>query len=372
MLMGCYTPHVEPVPSNGREFVLDNDEKKLWDTADYIEIKITQQTMPFDGQVSVEMYLIGIIRRLAPGFLAAQDDRIRVHVLINDTPTAFVLPNGATYLTSGLLVALENEAQLATILGHEISHFINRHALQQHSEEESVWRGGILVSLFLSPVAADLWKRISVTGYSRELESEADRSGLIAILKAGYQPNAAVRAFEILLAASNDPKEKQYSFFASHPRLSERIASYREYLALPEFRYYKSGEELGEERYNNAVLPLLLEDAKFRIEQSKTEKIRPLIRRYRQMRPNDSQAVFLLGEASKRESKHPGDDAMMKAIAHYQEALILDSTYAECYKELGLIYRAMNQTIDSQKMFSRYLNLVPDAPDAPIIQLFME
>lgn len=387
-LTGCLAPPVDPFSVDSRELVLEEDEKELWDTAEYIERKIGEHTTSFEGQAGVERYLNEIVVRLAPVFLQGQEDRIRTNVVINNTPNAFVLPNGTTYVTSGLLVALENEAQLATILGHEISHYIHRHGLEQHRVEEDARRGGILFGIFIAGVAgaatgtnadvnlsssaADLWTQASVSGYSRDLEREADRSGLIAMLKAGFQPKEAIRGFEILLAASDDPEEEQYSFFASHPRLTERIASYQEYLTLPEIKQYVVGEELGEERFARAISPVLLEDARLQIENGDTKTALLLIQRYRHLHTEEPRAMFLLAEAFQRDSTRAGDEAMITAVTHYREVLVLDPRCADCYKELGLLYRSMNQMTAAREVFLKYLELVPDAPDASIIRSFLK
>ena len=122
----------------------------------------------------LEAYLTQVAQRLEPPAVFAAIP-FRFKVVRHRVPNAFCLPNGAIYVHTGMLAMLESEAELAGILGHEMSHAVYRHALRQlHSAENKA-----LVGKVLSPVTGGLAGPggliylASVAGYSRDLEREA-------------------------------------------------------------------------------------------------------------------------------------------------------------------------------------------------------
>lgn len=140
-------------------------------------------------------------------------------VLDSDQINAFALPGGKTYITRALLFSLENEAQLASILAHEAAHVAHRHSVQQLERAQVIQGGAILAGVLTeSEVVGDVSQVVGgliSMRYSREQEREADRTGLDYLVRAGYDPNAAVQALSIIReqAGSGAPPE----FLSTHP-----------------------------------------------------------------------------------------------------------------------------------------------------------
>jgi len=158
--------------------------------------------------------------------------------VINDgTPNAWALPGGKIAIHRGLLVELENEAELAAVLGHEIVHSAARHGAQS-MERGMIMQTGLAA---LSITAADQDYRNLVVGgagaaagllnqsYSREAEREADRFGTRYMARAGYDPQAAVTLQEKFVALS-EGRDRGFveGLFASHPPSEERVENNRE------------------------------------------------------------------------------------------------------------------------------------------------
>lgn len=140
-----------------------------------------------------------------------------------DSPqiNAFALSGGKVYITRGLLCRLENEAQLASILGHEIGHVVRGHADQQLERARALQDaataamiGGAGANGEMNPFIAGLEK------HSRDQEREADLSGLNYIVRQGYDPQAVLRTMEILRAAS--AAELRPEFLSTHPTPDDR------------------------------------------------------------------------------------------------------------------------------------------------------
>lgn len=161
----------------------------------------------------------------------------RFTVLDSPTVNAFALPGGYIYITRGLLAYLNNEAELAAVLGHEIGHVTARHAVRQHSTATAT---GILASVLASQTgvtgAGDLFNVIGtalVRGYGREHELESDRLGAEYLARSGYDPLAMLEVIRVLkdqevydreLAKREDREPRVYhGVFSTHPDNDARL-----------------------------------------------------------------------------------------------------------------------------------------------------
>ncbi len=130
VLPGCAHRTVPPIGFAGTPFKPDADERRLWAEAEREEEKL-QTAAGLYGDPLLEAYLARIGDRLTPGEVKqAGGPGFEFHVVRDPTLSAFAMPNGKVYVHTGLLARVEDEAQLAMILGHEITHVTNRHALQ--------------------------------------------------------------------------------------------------------------------------------------------------------------------------------------------------------------------------------------------------
>ncbi|XOV87685.1 MAG: M48 family metalloprotease [Pseudomonadota bacterium] len=123
-------------------------------------------------------------------------------ILNDEMINAFALPGGYIYVTRGILMHLNSEAELAAVLGHEIAHVTEKHALRNQG------RGKVLGVLTTAAAIVtgtpgvyelgNLFGGVLLSGYSREFELEADAVGAAYMAKAGYAPDAMLRTIEIL------------------------------------------------------------------------------------------------------------------------------------------------------------------------------
>jgi predicted Zn-dependent protease len=152
------------------------------------------------------------------------------HVVDMPFLNAFALPGGYIYITRGLLAELDNEAQLASVLGHEIGHVCARHSASQLSEQLAFQVLTIAAMAApgtreMAPVTAALTQSITL-GYSREKEFEADAMGLAYMYRAGYDPIQASIFLSQLSRMSQGAAG--YSVYTStHPDIFDRISATR-------------------------------------------------------------------------------------------------------------------------------------------------
>lgn len=173
--------------------------------------------------------------------LAAVSDRanIQYHFTVLDNPeiNASALPGGYVYINRGLLAYLQDEAQLAAVLGHEIAHITARHSVRQQSAKTGRNIGAALTAIITGDVnvasAASQWGDAALAGYGREMELEADKFGASYMAKAGYDPQALIEVITLLknherftkqLAKQKGIKKKSYhGVFSTHPRNDQRL-----------------------------------------------------------------------------------------------------------------------------------------------------
>ena len=170
------------------------------------------------------------INRIGQNLVRHSDARVpfTIKVLDNQEVNAFALPGGFFYVDSGLILAADNEAELAGVMAHEIAHVAARHATKNMTRAQ-IWNIASVPLIFIGgPVAyaisevAGLAVPLGFLKFSRDAEREADLLGLEYDYATGYDPQAFVQFFEKL----NVEKKKQNMIakaFATHPMNVERI-----------------------------------------------------------------------------------------------------------------------------------------------------
>lgn len=161
--------------------------------------------------------------------------RFDFHVLADpETVNAFALPGGQIFITVGLLKRLENNDQIAGVLGHEIGHVVNRHSAE-HMAKQNMWQGivqGVAMGSDMSGAQiASVVANMMNLKYGRNDELESDKYGLHYMHDSGFQPESMIRVMEILEQASGG-KSGQSDFQSSHPSPENRIIKIKEELEI--------------------------------------------------------------------------------------------------------------------------------------------
>lgn len=130
-ILGC-SSNLKPFSSKNQIKNLSYDEKLIWHKSNEFEKSANEGQYIYKNS-ELENYLQQITNKLFPDY----KDHLRVKVLHSPSYNAFALPNGALYINIGLLAALENEAQVASILSHEGIHFIQKHGARQYQSAQT-------------------------------------------------------------------------------------------------------------------------------------------------------------------------------------------------------------------------------------------
>jgi predicted Zn-dependent protease len=164
---------------------------------------------------------------------------------------AWCMPGGKVMVYTGILPVTRDEAGLAVVLGHEISHAIADHGNERMSQQLAIQLGGMSLAVALEQkpqqtrdiflAAYGVSSQLGQLAYSRQHELEADKLGLIFMAMAGYDPSRAVSFWQDMAAkGGNKPPE----ILSTHPSDERRIAQIKAF--LPEaMKYFKPGQNTG-------------------------------------------------------------------------------------------------------------------------------
>jgi len=353
----CTVSNIKPFDHPKGDAALTKAEKRYWHHAKKAKEALVNAGV-LQNDVELESYLNDIAKKLYPEYA----DRVKIHVVDNPSYNAFAMPNGDIYIHSAMLGTLENEAQIAIVIGHEIAHFVKKHgAIRANKLENGMASGAVLNSII--PIVGLLGQSAAVSsiyGLSRDNEREADRVGYEHFVAAGYPVSETVKAFAILQEESELGRDEEETFlFASHPKLQERIDSFNELInssnsqqvvddgqndkyktltasitaALPQ-KFYESGrydqllKHISNERRQVDNRDFYLAMARLKLEKSTFAEVEPLL---------------------------------VRQINQYP-------AFAEAHKEYGYLLADNQRLVEASKYLNNYLTLEPESLDKWFIQ----
>jgi predicted Zn-dependent protease len=387
--------------AGGRPFTPEPDELTLWAQADREEQQLQKKSRPYDDPL-LDEYLARIGAKLMPDDArGAGGPALRFDVLCDPTLNAFAMPNGRIYIHSGLLARLDNEAQLAMIVGREMTHVINRHALtvtrggqsRQSSAAASIGVAAATSSVAessdhlgtaaLSPTANTLFGLglqlaavAAIIGHGRDLEREADAGGMAYVVRAGYDPKEAPKAFDRFRRESGDGGSLEI-FFLGSPHLTERVETTTELIKGPYAMAASAPDTVkNTHEFGLRMRTLVRENARLEMQVGRFTLARRQLDRVLAITPDDAVAELYYGDLYRLQSQRSRDvadraDKARRARERYERAARLDPSFADPFRQLGFLYYQQKETARARAAFQSYLALKPDAPDAPRIKDFL-
>ena len=200
------------------------------------EIRMGKQyAMQVDNTVKMvqDPVVTEYVNRIGQNLVRNSDAQVpfTIKVIDSDEVNAFALPGGFFYVNSGLILAADEEAELAGVMAHEISHVAARHGMRQMTRANIAQistiplifvGGGIGYAVY---EAAGLGLPLTFMKFQRNFEAEADYLGLQYMYKTGYDPQAFISFFEKIQAKEKKKPGTIAKAFASHPQTPDRIAA---------------------------------------------------------------------------------------------------------------------------------------------------
>lgn len=372
---GAIACAVSPIAPFGKQpgIELEEDEKRLWKMAAEEQTKLDGGGRLYDDSVFSD-YLNQVGRRLIPPNFDVNVISFRFKTIKNPFLNAFSFPHGGIYIHSGFLAKMDNEAQLATVLAHEIAHVIHRHTLQAFRNIKGA--AALMTTLRVVGAPAGLpgagvvilgaiGTMAAVSGYSQGAEEEADREAFDLLVRAGYDPAETPKLFDSIKKDLEERQIQEPFFFGTHPRLQERKESFSRLLGK---QPSSEGGEKGTERFEEKILPLLLENAQLDLAMGRFGFAEDALRRYLKHRDDRPEGHYWLGEVCRQRAKEGDREAAEK---EYLAAVQRDPSYAHSYKGLGLIYMKLGEKRKARDQFRKYLSLFPDSKERGYIEQYL-
>jgi beta-barrel assembly-enhancing protease len=417
-----------PVPSSqarqkDKPFSFTQVDMALLEQAELLDKKFEEE-----GLIYKEAQLNTYIDKIGQSILPQDNPPDRVswqfRILREPLANAFALPNGSIYLSTGLLALLENESQLASVLAHEVTHVINRHAFLQNRDMRkkmltinliqisSTWLPvksslGMLLPLFATTTTTQYLLIFAIFGYSRELEKEADLVAVNTLLESPYNPKEMIRTLKLL--EMDFEADAAPIFYNDHPELQDRLtyvnqaiqgrpsaATSPELLSKEQITYLSKTENVtrhniglnfNHERYRTALAssqklvnvnpssenvfllaesyrllgPLTMEPSGEELSRKgRKEKLKTK----RKLTPEELEVMLMMTPKGQQALKNNRINAELQ----YRKSIELDPNNPKPYRGLGMLFEHAKQYKEAVENYRRYLEMDVGATDALLIR----
>ena len=363
-LLAHAAPATAPLPPNYRP-ALDTAEGGPWQAFDQFE-----QELKLSPLLVRDEALNTYVRKIACDLAGSQCSCLRVYVVNDATPNAFCAPNGMIVVWTGLLLRSQSEAELAFVLGHEITHYTNRHALLNFQKETRT--AGLISILSLGSVAvsgiASLIAVGALASYSRDQERDADAGGFDLAVAKGYDPRqgAAFWAKTSEEEKANPKRTRPSPYVASHPATKERLETLTKRATEIEAQTHAS--VVGADAHRAATAGLRAMWLQEELNRGQYADSIAMINQLLTTEQASGELHYFLGEAYRRRS---GDGDLDNATKAYQAAIEAGDAPVEVHRGVGLVALKKGQNDIARDAFGKYLALAPEAGDRAMIQFYL-
>ena len=365
LLLACATPKLAPQTSAPPAPAADTDEAGLLMQMDRFERDLAVAPDRIRDP-ALEAYLAALTCRIA----REHCPQIRVYILRQPFFNAAVGPNGMLLIWSGLLLRVEDEAQLAFAIAHEIGHYQLRHTLERWRKLKSTSNVAMALQVVTAGIgagligaAAGLGANSALFAFSREQEHAADDFGLQRLRELSYDDRRASALWSAVWdEESAREKRLRSSIFASHPPSADR----RDRLLAAS----RSNQgERGAAAFKQVVAAHRahwLEDEIGRRHYGQTEV---LLNRLSQLDFDRGEIAYARAEMYRRRA-HAGD--LDRALLAYQESIKSPSVTPQSYRGLGLVLRQLRRPREAQAPLRQYLKRAPNAEDRAMVESWLQ
>ena len=361
------------------EDVLEEDEANIWLQVNKEEQAIRTSSANLDDPLLTE-HSSKILCNLVGSACSA----FRSYVIRSPGFNAFIMPNGAMFLQTGMLLRVKDDSELAAVIGHEASHYFNRHTLhlvrRVFRTNDAVAVIGAVVSGSRNALGAlqtgYMLTQLAHLSYSRDNELEADADGVAWMSRAAYDPKAALALWQGQVAEGQGTGESGFlrGFFSTHPapptridELEKRISTLDSQVSTAEAPPGKDISDLVDPYRENWLLDemsVLAPEQFSRLLASQVEAGFP-----------SHDAAYLEGvsytnKAKSEEAEDGRKESSEHAISAFKRSLETGGEQArpETHRRLGELHESLGELSEAKAAYLRYLELAPDAWDARFIK----
>ncbi len=318
-----------------------------------------------------------IPKETAPGV------RFSFRVLNDAEPNAFALPDGRVYVNSGLLVFVDNEAQLAGILGHEIAHVTEQHYVESVRSQKREALIGTVVGAAAGALTGGLFGRgtkaavdgaligaasglivakVRMNNYSRKQEDEADSVGVMLALDRRYDAKEVATLFQRMSDTYGDRSRFANALFGKHSRNKDRVSYINQLLTgnlATKYNELRTGGQLtngtgqmylyASRMIRDTAIVLMDQYDQFGLAKERLDRIADY-------RASDPRTLWALGRVYGLVGRTDAEKA--KALDHLQRAAQLDerNMYPYVHRDLGLMQARLGSTPAAIESIKNYLS----------------
>lgn len=361
---------------------IDTTEGGIWYSADKIEAKGRTA-----GNRIHNKELNAYLNKIACDLAGPYCPDMRVYLLRVPIFNASMAPNGMMSIYTGFLLRVQNEAQLASVIGHEIGHYIRRHSIQRIEDDIAKREFGMVFGMLMAvagvPAMSDIMQLAMLSSqyaFSRDNEREADVIGITLLHMNGYDVREAARIWESLSREENpdqDPEEVSTStpFASTHPSSGERtitLSAIAEKLQGPSKWGVTNKAE-----FDRIIGPwkfkYLEDEVRLRNWKSSLELLEIL----RENGHKESEISYFEGEIFRSRDRDADPDAeeeedreadTARALKAYEASMSYADAPPEAFRAAGLLYNREKMTTKARRALSDYLRLKPNAHDVKLIE----
>jgi len=362
LVAGCATPRPIPVT---RTLRANEEEQMLWRRAQE-EMDALNGSGVLYQDAEIENYLNRIAAKLHANSISP-DITFQIKVVKDPSLNAFALPNGVIYIHTGILTRMDNEAQLAALLAHEIVHCTHRHSLRALRSTEDRTQAKSATVRELGQLLGITGSIASISGYTRDLETEADRVGLDLAVKANYDPREVLNLFELLKQEFELEGIEEPYFFGTHPNVRQRIENVNNWLA-EKYQGNITGIK-NTAAFQSRISRLALDNARLDLRRGRFFVAQRTVEKFLTANRDDARAYYLLGEIFRQRGRQ---DDVAAAIKNYERSISLNPSFPEPHKAMGLMHYKDGQKRLAKRYFESCLLLSPDTIDRAYIQGYLK
>lgn len=359
-LAGCA---VNPVTGKRELALISKSSEIEMGRENYVPLKQSQ-----GGSYTVDPAVVAYVQRVGQKLAAVSDRKLpyEFSVVNNGVPNAWALPGGKIAVNRGLLVELQSEAELAAVLSHEIVHAAARHSAQKIETALGLDLGLTVLGAAVSDRderkliigAGSLGAVLLFQKYSRDAESEADYYGMQYMVRAGYDPQAAVELQKtfVRLSKGKNPNWLE-GLFASHPPSQERVdANIKTARQLQ-----RPGLVTGRDQYQQQIAVLKKQEpayAKYEkgrkaFSDNKLDEALNHADKALSIEPREGLFHALKGDIYSKRQQHA------QALQAYNAAIKDNPGFYYFYLQRGLTYKAQGNKTAARNDLQRSMNLLP-------------
>ena len=409
------TPQTATTQTDDEKFVFGKVDLDLLS-----EINLLDERFEKEGAVYHDAGLDAYLSHVGTAVVADQkleNVAWKFRALRDPVPNAFALPNGSIYINTGLLALLDDESQLAAVIAHEVTHVTHRHTYLRNRTVRKMmltinilntvgtWNpvGGVTgIAVDLIAAVSPIMLAISVLGYSKDQEKEADLVGMKAAIAAGYAPDGMPNSFKSM--QRDIEGEQMNSFYNDHPQLEARVKYTSSLVPADAKKPTEDEAKVARDDYLAVMEAVDRHDVNLAINEGRFRSAVYISQKLVALHPDSSENVFYLAEsyrmlgprnaklsneqltsgakkkAAKTRAKRTFEEQDTELLATragaeawkansaeaeklFLRSLELNRFNANAHRGLGMLYEKLDRKQEAASEYAKYLELAPNAID---------